>query len=123
MTQRLLFFFSVSLCVPISDGAHPFDLPHFHQVLSECRLQCPSTSPSTIASGTFDGVTIADHFYTSNDESGMVLSMKKSIGDRCELRHDPEWFTSSTTDSPQTFQATLRVVPNDAEAVTIMQVH
>lgn len=129
MIAQLLLVLLVSKQVNMSVGVslHPFDVPKFRPVLSQCRLQCPSTSPSTISKGSFEGVTIANHFYTANDSDALVLSMRDPVGSRCELRHNPEWSTTSTYTTPQTFRATLRFEPNNnnsnASAVTLMQIH
>ena len=124
--QLLLFLLCFPMRMTMAGTVHPFDLLQFRPVLSQCRLQCPSTSPSTISDGRFDGVTIANHFYTANDDDdAIVLSMQDPVGNRCELRHNPEWSTSSTYSAPQTFRATLCFEPNsnNAAAVTLMQIH
>lgn len=62
-----------------------------------------------------------DHFYAIDDT--MILAMDTSNGNRCELRHNPEWSALETDTTPQTYKATLRLEPRNVEAVTIMQIH
>ena len=107
---------------------HPFDLPQFQPVLQECRLQCPSTRRSIRE---LANLTIPDHFYVKRSSStdgkrgwtalyDMAISMDMRIGERCELRHNQEW---STTSVAQRFSATLKVIPANPASFTIMQIH
>eukprot|EP00996_Jenningsia_fusiforme_P001375 NODE_2260_length_1248_cov_76.864053_g2059_i0.p1 GENE.NODE_2260_length_1248_cov_76.864053_g2059_i0~~NODE_2260_length_1248_cov_76.864053_g2059_i0.p1 ORF type:complete len:364 (-),score=40.99 NODE_2260_length_1248_cov_76.864053_g2059_i0:89-1180(-) len=117
-TLRHMVFLATFLGT-VTAFVHPFDVPWFN-ILSECRLQCPSTSPSTVSSGEFQGVTIENHFYLANDAT-MALAMSKDVGGRCELRHNPHW-SSASLDEVR-FTARLKFDPSNIESFTFMQIH
>jgi hypothetical protein len=98
----------------------PYDIPWFQPVLSECRLQCPSTSNAQVEDGEFEGVTIDDRFYVI-DGSTMVLGIDKSLGSRCELRHNPTWSTGAVTEQ-KTLKARIKIEPNNVENFSFAQV-
>ncbi len=69
----------------------PFDLPQFKPVLSQCRLQSPSTSPATVSRGRFQGYSSPGRFYLGEGGTSMVLATTNSGRDRTELRHNASW--------------------------------
>jgi hypothetical protein len=99
---------------------HPYDIPWFQPVLSECRLQCPDTSGAQVTEGEFEGVTIEDHFYVIN-ESTMVLGMQQSLGSRCELRHNPMWSTSEVTEEKK-LKAFIKIEPHNVDGFSFAQI-
>jgi hypothetical protein len=121
-TPTLWFFALCAVLVPSWAAAyeHPFDVPWLKPVLSECRLQCPSTSNPLVRNGEFDGVTVDNHFYLV-DNTTLAIGMDKDLGGRCELRHNPEWSTESSTEIAMT--GTVKIEPNNIEDFTFFQIH
>lgn len=128
--MMLLLLFSImstsmSTLLAVSAADYPYDLPAFRQALSESRLQCPGEE---VKRGAFEEVSFPGRFYLDkvNGKFGshqnlMVLSMSHNVGNRCELRHNPEW--PSHTNVERRFEATVRLLPTNMEAVTLVQVH
>lgn len=69
----------------------PFDVPKFKEVLSECRLQAPSTSNAMVSDGKFEGFSKPGRFYLKEDGSTLVMSTANEGRDRTELRHNAHW--------------------------------
>jgi len=82
----------------------PFDLPKFKEVLSQCRLQSPSTSNPLVRDGKFEGFSKPGRFYLAEDGSTMVLATDKDGRDRSELRHNAHFSVSDANH----LRATLR---------------
>ena len=118
MFTKVLLILLLPSAVTAATTLCPFDLVQFQPVLTQCRLQCPSTS-RPVANGNFANVSIPNHFYVDN--STMVLSMDYHRGSRCELRHNEEWSTAE--DATFQYKALMRVVPKNAGSFTIMQIH
>jgi hypothetical protein len=72
----------------------PFDLPKFKEVLSESRLQSPSTSKPEVRDGNFQGFSLPGRFYLADDGSTMVLATTQDGRDRSEIRHNANWTVS-----------------------------
>ena len=109
---------------------HPYDIAAVQDAMSESKLQFPGTS--SFAEGVeMDGLTIEDVLYVADDAASggppggsMVMSLDRTLGDRIELRHQPEWSTSSTNATPQRIKARVRVEPiGDLSQFTIAQIH
>jgi hypothetical protein len=66
----------------------PYDLQKFKEVLSQCRLQSPSTSEPLVRDGQFEGFSKPGRFYLAEDGSTMVLGTTEDGRDRSELRHN-----------------------------------
>ena len=111
--------------VPVTaqDAQVPYDLEQFRPVLDASKLQAPTSSPTKIRRGKFDGAS-NEYFYL--DETGQYLTFTVT-GDskRSELRQmTGEWDTSTFT--AQRLVARVRVfVPETAglEQYTFLQIH
>ena len=64
----------------------PFDLDKFKDVLSLCRLQCPTTSPSAVRQGEFQGYEWPGFFELGSNGDTLNIAMDRETGERCELR-------------------------------------
>lgn len=98
-----------SVCSAIAQQAVspkvPFDLPKFREVLSESRLQAPSTSNALVSDGKFEGFSKPGRFYLKEDGSTLVISTEVEGRDRTELRHNVHW---SVVGEEKSLSATLR---------------
>lgn len=101
----------------------PFDLPKFKQVLSECRLQSPSTSKPEVRDGKFQGFSLPGRFHLADDGSTLVLATTQDGRDRSELRHNATWTVSG---AEKRFTARLRFdapTPMGKARLHIAQIH
>ncbi|MEM7627156.1 MAG: polysaccharide lyase family 7 protein [Planctomycetota bacterium] len=103
--------------------AVPYDLEKFRAVLDDSKLQAPTSSPTMIEKGQFEGQS---NQYFFLDETGRYMTFTVT-GDskRSELRQlSGDWHTS--TSEPRRLIARVRLlVPEDKELnqFTFMQIH
>ncbi len=103
--------------------AVPYDLEKFRPVLDDSKLQAPTSSPTLIEQGQFEGAT-NEYFFL--DDTGQTLTFTVT-GDskRSELRQESgEWDTATST--PQRLVARVKVyVPEtpELEQFTFLQIH
>ena len=76
----------------------PYDVVKFQSALSGCRLQCPTTSNAVVSNGEFeDCATQYFQLVGSDSDQELMQIAMAGQGNRCELRHNTEW--PSTTPS------------------------
>jgi len=86
------------------------------------RLQYPESSPTAVSAGQFAGYS-SDGFKLVNDQY-IQFQISDAIGTRSELRHYPEWSSSSSIE--RSIVANLMMPPLDPAVVqefTFLQVH
>ena len=116
-----LFFVLSTLALPAmarqvdQSRQAPSNLAKFQPILSECRLQCPSTKKSIRPLVNYT----SSHFYLV-EQSSMLINMERGDGNRCELRHNQEWSSAGTS---HRYKALLRIDPGDDLGFTFMQIH
>ncbi len=103
---------------PPSEYEAPSDIPRFQPILSQCKLQAPTSSSIADVDRLNDGYTHPDYFYVVDGDK--IRFNQSGDSRRTELRHETNW---DLNDENRSLHGRIDIVEQTCDQVTVMQIH